>query len=189
MSPEERPAASGAPRPLPELLQGPLQGPGSGSGPFRTRLRGVLILAALALLGFALSRLRDAGRPVFDTLSFLGPKGEAILVVERREGGPPFGAGPEVRLVLSRRPIDFDAERSLIRVEGRGPQVAPPGWPAILVDSRGELRRRDLDLDSRRARGFFSPPGRPGPLSFSEVQRALNLLDPALAAFWQAEGN
>jgi len=142
------------------------------------RIRGLFLLALIGLLGFGLFLLRDA--PELTKSVIVGPNGETILVViEKVEkgGGRGWPFDPEVHLILSRVPVDFDPLRSVIEPRDGAPQVVARTWSTVLVDSRGRPEAWPLELEPEEAEGL----SRAG---FEEARAHLSLRAPGLAAFW-----
>ncbi len=143
------------------------------------RVRGIFLLLVMALLGFGLSRLRDVGRPELAKGLLAGPGGQSIfIVVEKREGGRAWPFEPEVRLVLSRLPLEFDTVRSVIFFRERPPQVVARSWPTVLVDASGRIEPWRLRLEPEEAEALSR-------LGFEQARDRLSQRDPGLVAFWK----
>jgi len=140
------------------------------------RIRGLFLLALMALLGWCLSLLRDA--PELTKSVIAGPNGQTILVViEKRNAGRGWPFEPEVRLILSRVPVDFDPLLSVIETPDGPPQVVARTWPTVLVDSRGRPEPVRLELEAEEAEALSR-------VAFDQARARLSQRFPGLEAFW-----
>lgn len=145
------------------------------------RLRGLLVLALVSLLGYGLSRLRDVRGPRAGVIHLRGDAGPTVIVaIEERW---PFA--PPVRLILSREASELDPERWLLSLPGSR-RVMAPGWPAALVEAGGRVRLHPLRLRAEEARDILERASRAGggAPSFAAARSEIEALDPRLRGFW-----
>ncbi len=166
----------------------PLASPGASSAlAWANRLRAVVSIAVIALVGEALGGLRDWARPDFVVAGAASQAGETIFVAsgeERAEPVWPCDDGP--RIILSRLPVELDPVRWVLHLPGERRRVLPPGWPTVLVDREGRLARHDLGLDARQVDGLRAGIGRAADQeeAFGNLRRLLAAKDPRLKEFW-----
>jgi len=146
------------------------------------RIRGIAILALIALLGLGLAALGSTGKEASDTVergttavSIEGPQGQRIFLIADRTGT--LSGDPEVRCLLSRVPASLDPIQGTVELPSGTVQVVPPSWPTVLVDRDGRLIRHPFRLPLDAAVGLLRS------RNFEEARRRVAWFDASLGAW------